>query len=235
MKLLYDYWFTQFDFPNQDGKAYKSSNGNMVYSEELKCNIPLDWKVTTLDQLINFLSGFSFSSDLYSQEGMYKLLTIKNVQDTGINTNVDNFIQNPPYNVPDYCYLKPKDILLSLTGNVGRIGIIYTDNCLLNQRVCLLEPKNKQFIPYVYCLMKSEKIRKSMEVIAGGSSQKNLSPIETGKILVPYNEKVVSHFSSLYNTILDTIVKNLYENEKLYKLRDWLLPILMNGQATIED
>lgn len=86
--MLYDYWFTQFDFPNQDWKTYMSSDGNMFYSEELKCNIPVDWKVTTLDKLIIFLSGFSFSSDLYNKDGVYKLLIIKNVQDHAEQSNV---------------------------------------------------------------------------------------------------------------------------------------------------
>lgn len=84
-------------------------------------------------------------------------------------------------------------------------------------------------------LLKSDKMRKTMEILAGGSSQKNLSPIETGKLIIPYNETVVASFSIFANNLINTIVSNLAENEKLSNLRNWLLPMLMNGQATVAD
>ena len=234
-KLIYDYWFTQFDFPDENGKPYCSSGGKMVWNEQLKRNIPENWAVVPLSTVFNFKSGFPFSSDLYVTKGRYKLLTIKNVQDNGINLDVDNHINDIPSNVPGYCFLKANDILMSLTGNVGRIGIMYDDGCLLNQRVALAKPVNEDLNSFVYFLLKSDMIRKQYETIANGSSQKNLSPVEAENVLIAYNEQVANHFASSANKYLKTIVSNLLENESLIHLRDWLLPILMNGQATIAD
>lgn len=234
-KLLYDYWFSQFDFPDKNGKPYCSAGGKMVWNEQLKRNIPENWKVVPLSTVLNFKSGFSFSSDLYVTEGKYKLLTIKNVQDSGINLNVDNYINDVPSNVPDYCFLKVNDILMSLTGNVGRIGIMYDSGCLLNQRVALAKSVNEDLHSFVYFLLKSDIIRKQYETIANGSSQKNLSPVESENVLIAYNEQIAIHFASVTNKHLKIIVSNLAENEKLIHLRDWLLPMLMNGQATISD
>ena len=234
-KLIYDYWFTQFDFPDENGKPYCSSGGKIVWNEQLKRNIPENWAVVPLSTVFNFKSGFPFSSDLYVTKGRYKLLTIKNVQDNGINLDVDNHINDIPSNVPDYCFLNANDILMSLTGNVGRIGIMYDDGCLLNQRVALAKPVNEDLNSFVYFLLKSDMIRKQYETIANGSSQKNLSPVEAENVLIAYNEQVANHFASFANKYLKTIVSNLSENESLIHLRDWLLPMLMNGQATIAD
>lgn len=234
-KLLYDYWFSQFDFPDKNGKPYCSAGGKMVWNEQLKRNIPENWKVVPLSTVLNFKSGFSFSSDLYVTEGKYKLLTIKNVQDSGINLNVDNYINDVPSNVPDYCFLKVNDILMSLTGNVGRIGIMYDSGCLLNQRVALAKSVNEDLHSFVYFLLKSDIVRKQYETIANGSSQKNLSPIEAENVLFAYNEQIATRFASITNKYLKIIVSNLAENQNLIRLRDWLLPMLMNGQATISD
>ena len=234
-KLLYDYWFTQFDFPDKSGKPYRSSGGKMVWNEQLKRTVPDGWTTNPLSDIFTFKSGYSFSSDLYEVSGKYKLLTIKNVQNNGINLNVDNYINVLPDNVPDYCLLKAKDILMSLTGNVGRVGIMYADNCLLNQRVALAEPVNINQRVFVYFLLKSDIIHKQYEMIANGSSQQNLSPIEAEKISIAYNSEVATKFSTLCSEYLNTIVSNLAENQELINIRDWLLPMLMNGQATISD
>ena len=234
-KLLYDYWFTQFDFPDENGEPYRSSGGKMVWNEQLKRTIPDGWTTNPLSDIFTFKSGYSFSSDLYEVSGKYELLTIKNVQNNGINLNVDNYINVLPDNVPDYCLLKAQDILMSLTGNVGRVGIMYADNCLLNQRVALAEPVNINQRVFVYFLLKSDIIHKQYEMIANGSSQQNLSPIEAEKVIIAYNPEVATKFSTLCNEYLNTIVSNLAENQELINIRDWLLPILMNGQATISD
>ena len=234
-KLIYDYWFTQFDFPDENGKPYCSSGGKMVWNERLKRTIPEGWITSPLSEIFTFKSGYSFSSDLYEASGKYKLLTIKNVQSNGIYLNVDNYINILPDNVPEYCLLKAKDILMSLTGNVGRVGIMYADNCLLNQRVALAEPVDINQRVFVYFLLKSDIIHKQYEMIANGSSQQNLSPIEAEKVIIAYNPEVAIKFSTLCSEHLNTIVSNLAENQELINIRDWLLPMLMNGQATISD
>lgn len=233
-KTFYDYWFTQFDFPNEEGKPYRSSGGVMEWNQQLKREIPKGWVAKSISSLCDILSGYSFSSATYSDKGKYKLITIKNVQDTGINLDVDNHIECLPENIPEFCKLSYGDILMSLTGNVGRVGIMYTKNCLLNQRVALIRPKQSYLSGYLYILFRSAQMRTLMENIATGTSQKNLSPVDTGKILIPYDEKNVDRFCDTINVIIDKITFCQKENHELTELRDWLLPMLMNGQATVE-
>ena len=228
-KTIYDYWFVQFDFPDKNGKPYKSSGGTF------KNGLPIGWNYVPIKNICNILSGFSFQSDDYVQNGKYKLLTIKNVQDTGINLDVDNYINILPENMPDFCKLDIGSILMSLTGNVGRVGILYDSNCLLNQRVSLMQAKNPIMTPFIYCLLKSSKMRYILESLATGTSQKNLSPIEAGNIMIPYDNEIVKNFSKKVTPLIDSIITNLKENNNLTNLREWLLPMLMNGQATIEN
>ena len=228
-KTIYDYWFVQFDFPDKNGKPYKSSGGT------LKNGLPIGWNYVPIKNICNILFGFSFQSDDYVQNGKYKLLTIKNVQDTGINLDVDNYINILPENMPDFCKLDIGSILMSLTGNVGRVGILYDSNCLLNQRVSLMQAKNPIVTPFIYCLLKSSKMRYILESLATGTSQKNLSPIEAGNIMIPYDSEIVKNFSKKVTPLIDSIITNLKENNNLTNLREWLLPMLMNGQATIEN
>ena len=228
-KTIYDYWFVQFDFPDKNGKPYKSSGGTF------KNGLPIGWNYVPIKNICNILSGFSFQSNDYVQNGKYKLLTIKNVQDTGINLDVDNYINILPENMPDFCKLDIGSILMSLTGNVGRVGILYDSNCLLNQRVSLMQAKNPIMTPFIYCLLKSSKMRYILESLATGTSQKNLSPIEAGNIMIPYDSEIVKNFSKKVTPLIDSIITNLKENNNLTNLREWLLPMLMNGQATIEN
>ena len=232
---LYDYYFTQFDFPSQENKPYRTSGGNLVWNNELKSNIPSNWSSISLSDIINILSGFAFSSELYVEKGKYPLYTIKNVQDDGIVTSVDNYINNLPSNLPDYCLLKSGDILTSLTGNVGRVGVVYENNALLNQRVAKLSPKYHDLYPFVLYTMKSKLIRKKIETIAIGSSQANISPLDIVSLKIPFNRDIALLFSQRTQEIVCKCISNMKENASLISLRNFLLPMLMNGQATIKE
>ena len=205
----------------------------MKYSDKLKKYIPEDWDVIRINKLVTIESGYPFNSEHYDKEGIYKLITIKNVQDSGIDVDTGDRINIIPDDLPKYCRLKTKDILLSLTGNVGRVGLMYTNNCLLNQRVANIIPFDESLKPYLFCLFKSQTIRITMERISGGTSQKNLSPIETGNIFIPFNLEAAKNFSMKCEYIISKYVKCLEENLKLTQLRKELLPILMNGQVSL--
>lgn len=233
-KTIYEYWFLQFDFPNQEGKPYASSGGAMKYSKELGREIPIDWEAIEIDKICKIYSGFAFKSTQYVKEGKYRLITIKNVQENGVLLEPANFIDELPKKLPAYCLLEQRDILMSLTGNVGRVGLMFDDMCLLNQRVAKICPSDEEMRGLIYFLFKSTFVKSKMENMAGGTSQENLSPIETGKILIPYNEKIFRSFSKVANQWVSMIVKKQRENQKLTQLRDWLLPMLMNGQARVE-
>lgn len=205
-----------------------------IFDENLKRKIPNGWKAIKINQLASIYSGYPFDSSNYDQGGSYKLITIKNVQDSGIDLNSCDKIGNLPLDLPEYCKLSPGNILLSLTGNVGRVALMFTENCLLNQRVAIIHPKNIEISPYLYCLFKSERIRIKMERIAGGTSQKNLSPIDTENIYIPYNESLILEFSKELYPLFNKIINCLEENRRLIAMRNDLLPLLINGQVTID-
>ena len=179
-KTLYDYWFVQFDFPDQNGKPYKSSGGKMVYHPELKREIPEGWGVTKLNEVVDLISGHPFSSNDYVTSGKYKLYTIKNVQDGYTVDKVDNYLDFLPSNMSDECQLRRGDLIMSLTGNVGRVGMVYEDDVLLNQRVLKLNPINKTHKSFIYSFFRSDVTKAHLENMSTGTSQKNLSPIDIG-------------------------------------------------------
>lgn len=230
-KTLYDYWFVQFDFPDQNGKPYKSSGGKMVYNPELKREIPEGWGVIKLNEVVDLISGYPFSSNDYVTSGKYKLYTIKNVQDGYTVDKADNYLDFLPNNMSHECQLRRGDLIMSLTGNVGRVGMVYEDDVLLNQRVLKLNPINKTHKSFIYSFFRSDVTKAHLENMSTGTSQKNLSPIDIGNMMIPFpSESLLSKF--LNN--LNMLENNLVENQQLTQLRDWLLPMLMNGQVKVE-
>lgn len=241
-KTLYDYWFVQFDFPfdfalgkpNAAGKPYKSSGGKMVYNAELKREIPEGWEVKPINTKVKIGSGFPFNSDDYSDTGKYKIITIKNVQEGYLETSSVDYVSFIPNNISAFCILKEGDILMSLTGNVGRMCFVDQSNLLLNQRVGKLLGE-KDFVTYAYFFFKRPENQKRLEKIAGGSSQANLSPIDAVKDKFPIpTASVLNNFTQLVNPLLNQILIKNQENQHLTALRDWLLPMLMNGQVTVK-
>ena len=235
-KTLYEYWFVQFDFPDEKGRPYKSANGKMVYNDILKREIPEGWEVGAISDVCEIKSGHAFSSNDYSNDGIYKLITIKNVLDGYISTDTDNFISVIPSRMPKYCLLKELDILLSLTGNVGRVGMVHTSNLLLNQRVGLIVPRKEQNHSYLYLMFSQNHFKQNLEKISTGSNQKNLSPIETEMLNIPIiPDNIMFAFNMQVQPLLRKIIKNTKENQKLSELRDFLLPLLMNGQVSVQN
>ena len=157
-KQLYDYWFVQFDFPDENGRPYKSSGGEMVWNETLKREIPEGWEVKPLNNRLEIKSGFPFKSDTYKTFGRYKIVTIKNVQDGELVTSGCDYIDEMPSRANDYISLKIGDRLISLTGNCGRLCVVCEENLLLNQRVGLLYCE-ATYLEYFYNFLNSNAMR----------------------------------------------------------------------------
>ena len=179
-KQLYDYWFVQFDFPNEEGKPYKSSGGKMVWNEKLKREIPQGWEVCPINNRLEIKSGFPFKSDTYKTFGRYKVITIKNVQDGELVTSGCDYVDEIPSRANDYISLKFGDRLISLTGNCGRLCVVCEENLLLNQRVGLLYC-DAIYLEYFYNFLNSNSMRMMVANLANGAAQANLSPVELCK------------------------------------------------------
>lgn len=230
-KTLYDYWFVQFDFPDEKGRPYKTSGGKMVYNEELGREIPEGWEVLPLHDICTVISGYPFDSSLYDTDGDYHILTIKNIQNGYIVPQTDSNIHEIPNDIPAVDILKIGDILMSLTGNVGRVGILCGNNYLLNQRAAIVQPQFDNIKWFLYFMFRNSAICMQIQNISTGTSQKNVSPIDIGNIKIPYADRYMQNFNDTILSMVNTIIARTVESQKLAALRDWLLPMLMNGQV----
>ena len=179
-------------------------------------------------------NGFPFKSETYLSAGRYGIVTIKNVQDGLIDYSNMSFIDNLPERMKDCCKLEIGDVLLSLTGNVGRVGIVCKENLLLNQRVAKFAPFDRDLIGFLYFYFRLETTKSLLETIAKGTAQQNLSPVETLEQTICFDHRLLSEDdkqSMLANC--RTIVKNTIENLRLTQLRDSLLPKLMSGEIDV--
>ena len=232
-KQLYDYWFVQFDFPNENGRPYKSSGGKMVWNDSLAREIPEGWNISELNKWLEIKSGFAFKSDKYVSQGTYKVITIKNVQEHHLDTINCDFVNEIPQGLKDWCILSVTDRLISLTGNCGRLCIVTEENLLLNQRVGLLSCR-EEYLDYVYLLLSSKEYQILSNNLATGAAQANLSPVELCKsmAIVPPKE-VLYDFNQYIRPIIENFIQNEIQITTLTKQRNELLPLLMNGQVKV--
>lgn len=212
---LYKEWFVDLRFPGHEDVAIVDG-------------VPERWTEDTIDSKIDLLSGYAFKSAEFNDEGIYKIVTIKNVKDGQFDgDNVSRMIDIPP-KMPEHCKLSDGDILLSLTGNVGRVCIVHGDNYLLNQRVAKIKSNNPT---YAYCLFRSKDIFDEMNNLANGAAQQNLSPIRTGKIRVVFpTDELIYAFEEVVSPMVEKITTLNKTIILLSQARDRILPKLMSGK-----
>jgi type I restriction enzyme, S subunit len=194
-----------------------------------------DWVGGTIADLIDIQSGFAFKSSTFIESGKYKLITIKAVQDGYLELSGADQIDVIPTGMPDYCHLSKGDILLSLTGNVGRCCLVDNIDLLLNQRVAKLQPKAPRDWAFAYIHFRQSSTRRMLEEMAKGTAQANLSPIETAKmgISIP-SIAALESFSERVTPCLTKVLNNKAQIKTLEKLRDTLLPKLMSGEIRVK-
>lgn len=188
---LYKEWFIDLRFPGHE-------------NVEIVDGIPLGWYEDTIDTKVNLLNGFAFKSKDLEETGLFKLVTIKNVQDGYFESKNVKYLSKIPDKMPKHCYLDEGDLLLSLTGNVGRVCIVEGNDFLLNQRVAKISSETPA---YTYCLFRSNELFIKINNIANGAAQQNVSPIRIGQIkhLFP-NDKLIMDFERVAGPILKRVV-----------------------------
>ena len=241
-KTLYDYWFVQFDFPDQNGKPYKSSGGQMVYHQELKREIPVGWGVEKLKDKLSVSRGISYKTENIKDNIGTPMINLASID---INRNYKS--TGLKYFNGDY--LKEKivsggDLLIActdLTRNADIVGspiIVPFDeqNYVFSMDLAKIDSKvdyiNKY---YLYSTLRTEHYHNYIKNWASGTNvlHLNIDGINWYSISIPPVElqeeysKIILNFSKKTN-------KNIQENQQLTQLRDWLLPMLMNGQVKVE-
>jgi len=240
-QAVFKEWFVNFRFPGHEKIKFVDSAllpaPQSEAARQAGGKVPKGWRVGIIGDLVRITSGFPFSSKLYnSAEGALGVVTIKNVQDGNFIRDFNSFIKKGdlPVNFNTNCYLKEGDILLSLTGNVGRVCFVYGGQYLLNQRVAKLEPKELKDFAFCYFLFRQATMQNYLINMGKGSAQPNLSPVETGAstMLIP-PRRILDDFNELAGSIYQQIIQNTVENQKLATMRDLLLPRLMSGEIRV--
>ena len=224
-QAIFKNWFVDFE-PFKDGKFVDSELGM----------IPEGWKVGNIGDIVEFQNGFAFSSNDFSEYGEYKIITIKSVQDGCLLSEGSSKISEYPTKMPAYCKLQSGDILLSLTGNVGRCCLVTEPHLLLNQRVAKIKAKESFDNSFSYALFRLKETKELLISISRGTAQANLSPVEASKLpMVIPSEDVRKKFSMFSDSIMDKIISIHIENSRLSLLRDTLLPRLMSGELEVPE
>jgi type I restriction enzyme S subunit len=230
-KLLYDYWFVQFDFPNENGKPYKSSGGKMVYNKELKREIPEGWQVGSFGSVLKTSLGGTPSTKNreYWENGEFQWLNSGEIANFPIVTSELKITKVAIEN--SATKLMPKGtIALSITRHI-RPSILAIDACANQSVVGIYETENIKSC-YIYPLICNE-VPRYMSLRTGAQQPHiNKKTVDETLMLLPSND-ILDKYYELANPAYEKINVNAFQNKALVELRDWLLPMLMNGQVSI--
>ena len=228
-KQLYDYWFVQFDFPNEEGKPYKSSGGAMVYNEKLKREIPKGWHCGTLLDIAEYTNGLACQKYRPIDNNKLPVIKIKEMHD-GLSADTEWVKAD----IPDDVKVFDGDVLFSWSASLEVMLWAY-GNGGLNQHIFKVTSKNGyprsfyfyQLIHYVGVFKQMAEARKTT---MGHITQDHL---RQSTIALPPNVDIANKLEEKLCPIFDEIVKNNQEIMALTKQRDELLPLFMNGQASV--
>jgi type I restriction enzyme S subunit len=225
-KTIYDYWFVQFDFPNAKGKPYKSNGGKMVWNEELTRGIPEGWENAELKDIANITMGQSPPGETYNEAGD-GVIFYQGCTDFGNRfPTVRKFTTEPTR------FAKEGDILLSIRAPVGTLNLAKED-CCIGRGLAALNSKDN-CIAYLFGVMVNLKQifdRRNADGTTFGSITKD--DLFSLKVIKP-NIEILKRFNRILNPVFQNQNKLELENIQLAELRDWLLPMLMNGQVKVK-
>ena len=240
LQTLYGYWFLQFDFPDENGRPYRSSGGRMVWNDQLKREIPAGWRVGANEELFDGIrTGLNPRQNFSLRTQGIAYLTVKNLtKDGGLDfASCDYIDEEAMAKVRRRSDLRVGDILFASIAPLRRCFLIYEEprDWEINESVFSIRPRRGVTTPeYVYCHLMSDAFVKQAEQSSTGSIFKGIRH-ETlkGLMTVIPPEIIAQSYASAVSPIMRMRNDNLEENRKLQELRDWLLPMLMNGQATV--
>jgi type I restriction enzyme S subunit len=231
-KALYDYWFVQFDFPNEIGKPYKSSGGKMVWNEELKREIPKGWNAISLEGFEkNIITGKTPSTKNNSyfngdvpficigdiRGNMHIVETEITLTQSGAKTQLNKFI--PQGAICVTCIASP-----------GLVGFA-TKNSQTNQQINSIVCENEENRHYLYFYLK-DYFKYARAKTGNTFANMNKGDFSSIKVIIPQKD-ILDNFHVHIDDSINKILSNTIQNQKLIELRDWLLPLLMNGQLKV--
>ena len=249
-KTLYDYWFVQFDFPNEDGKPYKSSGGKMVYNSILKREIPEGWEIGTISEFIASSKGGDWGKETIEGKYTMPVICVRGADINGLNGSGQ--IEAPKRYILDKNkekFLLPYDLVIEISGgsptqSTGRLLLITDemlsrfDEPLICSNFCkAISLVNHQYaynFKYMWDSIYDSGVLFGWEGKTSGIKNLLFESFVSKYIICMPAVELVNKFFSLAEDIHKKKQNNLKENEKIIQLRDFLLPMLMNGQVTVK-
>lgn len=233
-KTLYEYWFVQFDFPDENGKPYKSSGGKMIWNEVLKREVPLGWEVWSLSELCEFKNGVNYEKG-ENGDTLAKIINVRDVSNSSIfiiNNELDEI--SLEHSKMEKYLADENTILITRSGNPGAIRLVIEEENLIYCGFiigCKLN-KKENYLPVFYTLKNVEELMKDK---SAGTILKNISQdtLKDLQIALPKNDKISEEFNQKVIAYFSLIKKNLKQTQTLTQYRNFLLPMLMNGQVEI--
>jgi len=229
-KLIYDYWFVQFDFPDANGKPYKSSGGKMVYNEELKREIPEGWDVESLDYFVELIANTVSPTQMCS-----KTLYIGLEHIPRKTIIMANWVSADKVNSNKIAFKKMDILFGKIRPYFHKVGVSFIDGVTSTDTIVL---RAKQ--PEYHGLALQTVFTERFVATASNSSTGSKMPRADWEVLKSYkvpapSVKVLCSYQSMFDNFLDEMENNITQNRELIELRDWVLPMLMNGQVTIKE
>ena len=228
-KTLYDYWFVQFDFPDKNGKPYKTSGGKMVWNEELKREIPEGWEVGTLLNIANYENGLPCQKFRPTGTEFLRVIKIREMNE-GFSSNTE-FVRT---DIPEKAIIENGDVLFSWSASLD-VKIWTGGKGALNQHIFKVTsnnyPKSFYFFQLINYLQHFKMMAENRKTTMGHITQEHL---KQSRIAIPPKQLTLA-LDKIITPLFSKKVINEIENQKLTELRDWLLPMLMNGQVKVSE
>ena len=225
-KILYDYWFVQFDFPDQNGKTYKSSGGKMVYHPELKREIPEGWGVEKLKYFSKYVSDKVESSELNIENYVGTDNMIVDMGGIELTTSIPKSGTSTKYSIGDILIsnIRPYFKKIWLSDRVG--GCSSDVLCIRTKKIVSRE--------FVFATLARDDFFNYDVAGSKGSKMPRGDKKHIMEYPIVFDFEIADQFSKIVRPIYEAVHKNYIQNQELIQLRDWLLPMLMNGQVKVE-
>ena len=240
LSTIYNYWFVQFEFPNKDGRPYKTSGGKMVYNQKLKYEIPIDWRDATLDEVISKVgTGLNPRDNFSLGQGSNYYVTIKNIKGGKLllDEKCDKVNDEALKIIDRRSNLLAGDILFT---SIEPVGITYLiqekpTNWNINESVFTVRANQLVSPEFLYMLLSSDRMKAYTRNSSAGSIHKGIRHSDLKNFPFPFSDKsTIEKFTSIVDPIIQKIGDLDKENSKLAELRTWLLPHIMNGQISFK-
>jgi len=231
-KTLYDYWFVQFDFPDAHGKLYKSSGGKMVYNATLKREIPAGWKDSSVLAVADLLGGGTPTKKKPEfWGGSIPFFTPTDADGTIFKFSTADYITEEGLKGSSTKRFGKHTVFITARGSVGRLVLAGVDMAM-NQSCYAL--RAKPGVSHVFLFFLTKELIHHLQIKSSGSVFDSIvsNDIELTNLAIPKGE-VIEKFAAVVEPLFEKIASNTQENQHLAQLRDWLLPLLMNGQVSV--